>query len=232
MGLMSRMTTIFKSRMNKVLDRLEDPRVTLDYSYEKQLELLQKVRRSLADVLAAKKRLELQKARVEQEMGKLEEQAKEALRLNREDLALAALERKQSYAVQVSALDSQIQQLDQEYKKLEATQQRLQQKVDAFRSQKELIKAQYSAAEAQVKIGEATSGLSEELADVGLALERAQEKTENLRARAAAIDEMIDTGALPDYTAGTDKLQQELTKEKMKSAAALDLERLKKEVSG
>ncbi|HHV54974.1 MAG TPA: PspA/IM30 family protein [Firmicutes bacterium] len=232
MGLMSRMTTIFKSRMNKILDRLEDPRVTLDYSYEKQLELLQKVRRSLADVLAAKKRLELQKARVEQEMSKLEEQAKEALRLNREDLALAALERKQSYAVQVGALDSQIQQLDQEYKKLEATQQRLQQKVDAFRSQKELIKAQYSAAEAQVKIGEATSGLSEELADVGLALERAQEKTENLRARAAAIDEMIDAGALPDYTAGTDKLQQELTKEKMKSAAALDLERLKKEVSG
>lgn len=232
MGLMSRMTTIFKSRMNKILDRLEDPRVTLDYSYEKQLELLQKVRRSLADVLAAKKRLELQKARVEQEMSKLEEQAKEALRLNREDLALAALERKQSYAVQVGALDSQIQQLDQEYKKLEATQQRLQQKVDAFRSQKEMVKAQYSAAEAQVKIGEAVGGLSEELADVGMALERAQEKTENMRARAAAIDEMMDTGALPDYTAGTDRIQQELTKERVKSAAALDLERLKKEVSG
>lgn len=229
-GLMSRMTTVFKARVNKILDRWEDPRQTLDYSYEKQLELLQSVRRGVADVLSAKKRLELQVVKARQEMEKLEQQAKEALQLNREDLALAALERKQSYATQISSLEGQIAQLDQEFQKLQATEQRLQQKVDAFRSQKELIKAQYGAAEAQVKIGEATSGLSEELADVGLALERAQEKTENLRARAAAIDELVNSGALPDYTAGTDRVSQELSKEKIKAGASADLERLKKEV--
>ena len=63
------------------------------------------------------------------------------------------------------------------------------------------MKAQYSAAEAQVRIGEATTGLGEEMSDVGLALQRAQDKTEQMQARAAAVNELVDTGAIDDLTA-------------------------------
>jgi phage shock protein A len=53
MSLSKRLALLFKAKASKVLDRAEDPRETLDYSYQKQLEMLQKVRRGLADVAAA-----------------------------------------------------------------------------------------------------------------------------------------------------------------------------------
>ncbi|MGE4175059.1 MAG: PspA/IM30 family protein, partial [Thermoleophilia bacterium] len=76
MGLMGRFTLIVKSKANKALDKAEDPRETLDYSYEKQLELLQKVRRGVADVATSQKRRELQAATLEQCVEKLDGQAR------------------------------------------------------------------------------------------------------------------------------------------------------------
>ncbi|MCK5108792.1 MAG: PspA/IM30 family protein, partial [Methanosarcinales archaeon] len=75
MGLFTRMELMVKSKANKLLDRHEDPREILDYSYQKQLELLQQVKRSVAMVVTAKKRLELQKAKLEQNTQKLDRQA-------------------------------------------------------------------------------------------------------------------------------------------------------------
>ncbi|MDN5347948.1 MAG: phage shock protein [Clostridia bacterium] len=229
MGVLSRMSTIFKAKMNALLDRAENPQETLEYSYQKQLELLQKVKRNLAEVVASKKRLELQAIRLKDNLIKLEGQAKQALELGREDLARAALERKVSLQQQLEGLEEQIQGLEQEQAKLTEAEARLQAKVEAFRTKKEIIKAQYSAAEAQVKIGEAVSGLSEELADVGLAIQRAEEKTEKMRSRAAAIDELINSGVLEDALGPKDPLEAELKKAAAAGQVEAELERLKKE---
>ena len=93
-----------------------------------------------------------------------------------------------------------------------------------------MIKAQYGAAEAQVRIGEAATGLSEELADVGLAVERAQNRTEEMRARAGAIDELIENGVLEDMTATTDSLEAEINRVSSQQRISDDLARLKAEV--
>src|SRR5438034_10089313 len=100
-GLMSRASTIVKAKLSKLLDRAEDPGETLDYSYEKQLELLQNVKRGIADVATAKKRLELQTTQLEQSVVKLETQARDALAAGREDLARQALERKAAEQAQL-----------------------------------------------------------------------------------------------------------------------------------
>jgi len=231
MGLLSRISTVFKAQISKLLDRAEDPRVTLDYSYQRQLERLRDVKRGLADVVSSKKRLELQVTKLEQQTDKLEQQAKDALKAGREDLATTALQRRQLAIQQLSGLHEQIEQLQVEQDKLTQTEARLQAKVEAFRTQKEVIKAQYSAAEAQVKIGEAATGLSEELADVGLAVERARDKTDNMRARAAAIDELVESGVLEDSLSG-DPIEAELQKLSGEQQVAAELERLKKEVGG
>jgi phage shock protein A len=73
--------------------------------------------------------------------------------------------------------------------------------VEAIRTRKETIKATYTAAEAQTRINEAFSGISEEMGDVGMAIQRAEDKTQQMQARAGAIDELIATGALDDPTA-------------------------------
>src|SRR5437762_11940672 len=93
-GLASRTMELLKAKWSKLLDRAEKPAETLDYSYEKQLELLQNVKRGVADVTTAKKRLELQTQQLEQNVVKLESQAREAVAANREDLAKVAPERK------------------------------------------------------------------------------------------------------------------------------------------
>jgi phage shock protein A len=199
-GVMKRMSFIFKSKANKALDKYEDPRETLDYSYQKQLELLQKVRRGVADVATSRKRVELQMKQLQQQSEKLNGQARKALELGREDLAREALTRRGTIEEQITSLDTQYQSLQTQEENLVRQSQQLQTKVDAFRTQKETIKATYTAAEASARIGEAFTGISEEMSDVGLAMQRAQDKTAQLQARAAAVDELMASGALDDPT--------------------------------
>ncbi|HVX29598.1 MAG TPA: PspA/IM30 family protein [Nitrolancea sp.] len=231
MGLLSRTTTLIKVKINKLLGAAEDPREMMDYSYEKQLSMLQDVRRGIVDVTTSKRRLELQKSKLDDSLAKLQDQAKQAMAANREDLARTALERRAMIQQQSSDLDAQIQQLDSEQAKLEQAESRLRTKIEAFRTRKEVVKAQYSAAEAQVRIGESVTGLSEEMADVGLAIDRAQEKTEAMQARAGAIDELIASGALDDVTSsGQDSIDRELAQISMKENVDSQLAALRKEV--
>ena len=200
MSIMKRIGLIFRSKANKALDRAEDPRETLDYSYQKQLELLQKVRRGVADVATSRKRVELQMTQLEQQGGKLHGQAQKALAAGREDLAREALTRRSGLDGEIEQLQAQHAQLQGEEEKLTLASQRLQAKVEAFRTRKETIKATYTAAEAQTKIGEAFSGISEEMSDVGMAVQRAEDKTASMQARAGAIDELVASGALDDVS--------------------------------
>jgi phage shock protein A len=224
MGIWQRMSLIFRSKANKALDRAEDPRETLDYSYQRQLDLLAKVRRGVADVATSRKRVELQINQLEQQFTKLQGQAEKAITMDREDLAREALTRKSGLTVQINDLKTQHAQLQAEEEKLTLAQQRLQAKVEAFRTRKETIKATYTAAEAQTRINEAMSGIGDELGDVGQAVQRAEDKTAQMQARAGAIDELIASGALEDVTAtgGSDDITREL--EAMSSQADVEAE--------
>ena len=210
MGVLSRMNTIVKSKMTRILDRAEDPRETLDYAYDKQMEMLRNVKRGVVEMVTTKRRLELQAAKVRDSVAKLEDQAGQAMAAGREDLARLALQRKQTALIELEGLDQQVANLEIEQEKLTNAEQRLQAKVEAFRSKKEIIKAQYSAAQAQVRIGSALSGLSEEMGDVSLAVERAENKTEHLRAKAGAIDELAEAGVLEDFSGRSDPIGREL----------------------
>jgi len=201
MGLMKRFSDVMKAKTSKMLDKAEDPRETLDYSYEKQLEMVQKVRRGLADVATSRKRLELQATQLQASADKLEQQARTAVSVGKEDLAKEALNRRAGIQSQLEGIAQQGQALQAEEDKLTVALQRLQAKVEAFRTKKETIKATYTAAEAQTKIGEAVSGISEEMGDVGMAIQRAEDKTATMQARAGAVDELLASGALDDVTA-------------------------------
>jgi len=171
-GLGGRFSTVVKAKVSKLLDRAEDPGETLDYGYNKQLELLQNVKKGIADVVTSKKRLQMQEEQIKQQVVKLDTQARQALAQNREDLARAALERKTVAQTELQTLDQQIAELETQQEQLTENEKKMRAKIEAFRTKKEVIKAQYSAAEAQVKIGEAASGVGEQMADLGLAMQR------------------------------------------------------------
>src|SRR3990172_1361225 len=170
MGLFSRAMTLIKTKINDLLERSEDPRQTLEYSYERQRELLQQVRRGLVEVATSKARLGLKAQKIRDQVPKLDDQARRALAAGREDLARVALQRKQVAQAELTGLEQQTNDVLGEEQKLTMAEQRLQAKIEAFRTRREVVSARYTAAEAQVRINEALSGVSEELPDVPFAL--------------------------------------------------------------
>jgi phage shock protein A len=229
MSMWQRISLIFRSKANKALDRAEDPRETLDYSYQRQLDLLAKVRRGVADVATSRKRVELQVNQLTAQSDKLQGQAEQAIAAGREDLAREALTRKSGLTQQITDMKTQQAQLQGEEEKLVLAQQRLSAKVEAFRTRKETIKATYTAAEAQTKINEAMSGIGEEMGDVGMAIQRAEDKTAQMQARASAIDELIASGALDDASSLNrgDDISRELEAMSSQTEVETELARLK-----
>jgi len=222
-SIFDRIRMIFSSKANKIIDKHENVADTLDYSYQKQQDLLQRVRRGVADVATSRKRVELQISQMSGQVDKFTDAAQQALASGREDLAREALTRKSGLQQQIADLATQRDQLAGEEDKLVQASSQLQQRVDAFRTQKETIKASYSAAQAQVQVNEAFTGLSDELGDVGQTIQRAQDKTQEMQARASAVDELLASGALQDPT-GTykDDITQQL--DAMASQSAVDSE--------
>src|SRR3712207_4782479 len=232
-GMGGRMSTVIKAKISKMLDRAEDPSETLDYSYQRQLESLQNVKKGIADVVTAKKRLQMQSQKLEQSVVKLDTQARQALGQGNEELARVALERKNVAQTELQSLDQQVSELENQQTKLTESEQKLRQKIEAFRTKKEVIKAQYNAAEAQVRISEAATGVGEEMADVGLAMQRASDKTEQMRARADAVAELEAAGTFEDLTAlgsGQDDIDRQLHELSSGSQVEDELAKMKAEL--
>ena len=232
MSVMKRLSGIVQAKANKALDKAENPADMLDLTYEKQLENLQKVRRALADVATARKRLELQANDLKAQADKLQAQAKQALAQGNEDLAREALSRRATIGEQLEGLGTQHAQVDAQEKSLTQTQQKLSAQIESFRTKKETLKATYQASKAEAGIGEAVSGISESMTDAGMTMQRAQDKISQMQARAGAVDELLASGALPDMT-GTqaDDIQQQLNAASASSEVDSQLAAMKAELA-
>lgn len=198
MGIFSRLTNLLRMRANTALDKAEDPGQVMDYSYSKQLEQLQQLRRSIADVVTNEKRLELLESQIQQQSNKLDQQAMQALQTNREDLARLALQRKEALLTQINSYEQQIAQLRAQEEHLVEMERTVSARIEAFRTQKEMVKAQYGAAQAQVKINEAATGISQEMSEMNLAMQRAQDKVLSMQSRANAMESLIEQGTLSE----------------------------------
>src|SRR6266487_2056306 len=227
MGFFSRLATFFNIRANAALDKAEDPGQVMDYSYSKQVEQLQQLRRSIADVVTNEKRLEMQQTQLIEKTNKLDQQALQALQANREDLARMALQRKETLLVQINSYEQQMAQLKAQEEKLISMERTISARVEAFRTQKEMVKAQYNAAQAQVKINETVTGISEEMTEMNLAMQRAQDKVLTMQA-------LIDQGTLSEQGmlgAGSgDTLERELQKISTEQNVEAQLQEMKQQL--
>lgn len=231
MGLFQRAHDIVEAKANKALDSAEKPDEMLDLSYEKMLEQITQVRRALVDIAGSKKQIELQEQQFQHTIDHLQEQAKQALQANREDLAKEALSRKAAAQQQIDQMEPQRQQLDEEEQKLTQTLDVLQKRVNDFRTQKETLKAQYTAAKAISSVDESTAGISKSFNDSGASLQRAQDKISTMQARSGALDELLESGVLEDVGGGTDDIQKELDQVGKDSQVDSELAALKAELN-
>jgi len=230
-GIMKRAQSIFQAKANDRLNKMEDPRQTLDLSYEQQLENLTKVKRAVADVATARKRVEIQAEQLKSQGDKLGDQAKAALAQGNEPLAREALTRREALTSQLKDLDAQHESIAEQQQKLEDTAAKLQHEVEAFRTKKETIKATYTAAEASAHVNEAISGISTSMGDAGAAMQRAQDKVAEMQARSGALDELLASGALTDLTTNNDDIQAQLDKASSSGDIDAQLAALKSQVA-
>ncbi len=224
MSLWSRFVNLFRMRASAALDKAEEPGQVMDYSYGKQLEQLQQLRRSIAEVVT----------KVLQQINKLDQQAMQALQVNREDLARMALQRKEGLVAQISSYEQQIAQLRAQEENLIAMERKISARVEAFRTQKEMVKAQYSAAQAQVKINEAVTGISQEMTEMNLAMQRAQDKVLTMQSRANAMETLIEQGTLSEQgllgSGSGDTLDRELQKISSQQNVEAQLQAMKQQL--
>jgi phage shock protein A len=231
MGLFQRAHDIAEAKANKALDAAERPDEMLDLSYQRMLEQITQVRRSLVDIAASRKQLELQEQQLQHSIDHLQDQARQALGSGRDDLAKEALARKAAAQAQLDGMDPQHQQLVEEEQKLTTTLQGLQERVNQFRSQKEVLKAQYTASKAMTSVDESVSGISKSVNDSAASLQRAQDKIANMQARSSALDELLESGVLEDVGHSTDDIQEELDQLSTSSKVDDELAALKAEVA-
>jgi phage shock protein A len=231
MSVFRRFADIVRAKFNKILDRAEDPRDTLDLSYSQQMENLQKLRRSVAEVATARKRIEIQAQQLQNQASKLQGQARAALSQQKEDLAREALSRRAAVGAELTELQSQHSQVLEQEERLKETMRRLQAQIEMFRTRKETLKATYTAAEAQSRVGEAVSGISDSMGDAGLAMQRAQDRINAMQARAGAIDDLLASGSLTDLTTGHDDIQTQLDKVASHGQIEAELAHLRSELA-
>jgi len=231
MSLLQRAHDIVAARANKALDAAENPTEMLDYSYEQMLDHITKVRQALVNIVAARRRIELQQHQLQQSVAHLQDQAQAALAGGREDLAREALSRRAVAQQQIDGMEPQHQDLTEQEQKLEQTLSELQQRVDRFRSQKEVLKAQYTAASAVTSVNEDAAGISTSFGDSGAALQRAQDKIASQQARAGAMDELLQSGVLEDVGGDTDDIQKELDEAAASAGVDRQLARMKSQLN-
>lgn len=231
MGLWTRVRLLLNTQVSSALDNAEDPRQVLDYAYNQQQELLVILRRGLVDVATARQQLEQQARRLDARIPQLDDQARRAVAAGREDLARVAIERKWLALNEVEGLNKQIAEVEAEKQRLATQERTLQIRVEQFRTHREVVSARYSAAEAEVRLKESLAGVSGELAELGMAVGRAEEKAERLQARAKAIDSLVDLGSFPPMGGG-DFVEAELLRITVSKEIDAELERIKAEVQG
>ncbi len=227
-----RLKASIEAKLNKLLDNFEDPREQLDYAYDKLVQQLHNVDMSLARAIAARKKLEFELERINEKISDLEEKARRALKLGREDLARKALERKHVLMNQKEVLERKIADMKEDEEKLKEIRDKLKTKVDLFKAKKEQLKAEYEVSKAQVEVQEMITGLGDDMASAGMAIERAESKIEEMKARAAALDELLATGGALDVLEPEEKdeIEKELDKIKIESSVEEELKKLKAEL--
>jgi phage shock protein A len=227
MGITSRVRLLYRIRANAALDRAEDPREVMDYAAGQQRELLRNVRRGLIDVATARRQIEQQGEQLRERVGRMDDQARRALDSGREDLARLALQRKQTALAQIDQLGRQLAELTGDEQRMIVAEQQLSLQVEEFTGRRKMVAAQYSAAEAQVRLTEMIAGVSGELADLSMAVGRAEEKTDQMRARAVAIDSLLDSGSLAAPFSTYDPVERELRRLTMEQAVDDELTALR-----
>jgi phage shock protein A len=226
--MFKRLTLNLKAKLSRLLDRAEDPGEMLDYSYELNVEQLYAMRRDIADLATAKKRLARLRDSKQAQFLKLHANARTALEYGRDDLARQALERKRLVGQELVGLNEQVSELEHQQAQMVAHDREARARLQRFRASKEVTKAQYAAARAQLAISDTVAGFSSQLREAGLRIERTNHELEERNLQADVREELERTGVLSPIGSGEDDIDRQLRQLGSRESVDDELSRMKR----
>jgi phage shock protein A len=240
MSVVHRIAELYQAKVNALLDRAENPREMLDYSYRQQQGILRVMRSTVADMATSRKRARAQEDELRRAADRLRTKAEQALAAGEEGLGRDALIHRAEMIAHADDLAAEQAALRAEEERLAEETRRLETRFEALRHRKEAFKAAYAAAKAaatgQPATGPAAARAPADsfanMADVVEALRRAEEQTAALRARARALSEQIKAGG-PRISPSGDfyRIQEQLDALARDAAVDEDLARIRAEMT-
>ncbi len=226
MSILKRLKSVFNAKANTVLNEIENPEEALQLSLVEMKEKIKDVKKALLEVTTIKKRLEGELERIKDKIKLANEQAELAIKADREDLAKAALEKKQDLILKEEKTTLKIENLQEKIKVITESKEQLVKRVNELESKKKELIATNKAADAQLDVKEIMTGVSDDITDITDRIERAENKIAEKSARISAMDELVETGGL-DTLGNTDKIDKELKSIQRQSKIKEELKALK-----
>jgi len=209
-SLLRRLTTTLSAKANELLDRFDDPRDALDYAYQLLFEQLGRARQAITRLATAQQHLVLQSAQLEECAAQLEAQARETVRAGHDDLAREALARRNVIKLGVTSLASESDQLSDDQERFIEAARLLESEVEILGARKESMKASYAVTGAKAEIDEAISKIRDDVTNFSVTVQRAEDKSAQLRAQSGRIDALLASGALRDLASSPESIGTEL----------------------
>ncbi|NOJ60094.1 PspA/IM30 family protein [Arthrobacter sp. 260] len=224
MSLGHRISRIVRANRTAAKDAKQkptDPIQTVEQAHRQQLDLVDKARRSVADLAANRHRLDLLAGEARAELDHLERQAADAVNAGDDDAARAALRRGLAVTKRLETLSRQRDELDSQVRQLDSNLQRLETRVEDNGIRYQTLKARHGAAQAELGMQDALTGSGQAAAGAEAAARQAELEARRVQAQAAAHDELSWTDP------NSRRVEEAFEELEASSAADRELERLK-----
>ncbi|MGF7398565.1 PspA/IM30 family protein [Thermoanaerobacterium thermosaccharolyticum] len=231
MSLVKRISNIFKAKANDIVEKMEDPEDTLNYSLVEMRENLSKIKKSMLEVATLKKKLENELSDINIKISEYEKNAELALESGREDLAKASIQNKNDLIEKKTNLESQIKSIEEQLKNIEKSKEQMEDNLIKLQSKKEELITMKKVSDAQIMIKETLTGIANDTTDLGERIKNAEEKIKEKYAKSQAIDYMVDEGMLDNILDDGDNVEKELKEIEKQKRAEEEFEELKKRVA-
>ena len=189
MGILTRIFNLFRATTSDLLDKAEDPEKMIKQMISDLEAQKKKAKEQMTEALALQKRLERDTEKEHQEAEKWEQKAILAVQNEKDDLAKEALTRKNEHLRRALDFEKQLEMHRNNADSLKESYQTMEDKIDEIKRKQGLLSVKQKQAEAQEKIYKTIEGLGD-TSGIMDTIERAEEKVENLQARAEAYQEI------------------------------------------
>ena len=189
MGILTRIFNLFRATTSDLLDKAEDPEKMIKQMISDLEAQKKKAKEQMTEALALQKRLERDTEKEHQEAEKWEQKAILAVQNEKDDLAKEALTRKNEHLRRALDFEKQLEMHQKNADSLKESYQTMEDKIDEIKRKQGLLSIKQKQAEAQENIYKTIEGLGD-TSGIMDTIERAEEKVENLQARAEAYQEI------------------------------------------